>query len=186
MFECGEIPLTVRVLHEDELLVVVDKPTGVGPAPGGGLDPTETLQAQVTAYIGSKAYLVHRLDRETSGVIVFAKSPEAHRELSRQFEERQVTKRYLALVDGHVDGDAGEITLPLREFGSGRVGVDHRAGRRAPAGRCVSGWRGPTCLRCQPNPVGGTRFEFTCTPSAIPSWATRATARSGRWAGPIG
>jgi 23S rRNA-/tRNA-specific pseudouridylate synthase len=57
-------------------------------------------------------------------VIVFARTAEAHRELSRQFEERLVTKRYLALVQGHVEGRSGEIREPLREFGSGRVGVD--------------------------------------------------------------
>ena len=114
----------LRVLYEDERLIAVAKPAGQAVAPGGGVVATETLQAEVAAHIGARAFLVHRLDRETSGLIVFAKTAEAHRELSRQFEERQVTKRYLALVEGQVEGRSGEIDQPLREFGSGRVGVD--------------------------------------------------------------
>jgi RluA family pseudouridine synthase len=125
----------LRVVHEDERLLAVDKPAGLAMAPGGGVELAETLQWQVAEHIGSKAFLVHRLDRETSGVVVFARHAEAHRELSRQFEERQVTKRYVALVAGHVDGRSGEITHPLREFGSGRVGVDPK-GREA-----VTTWR---------------------------------------------
>ncbi|HEY7465022.1 MAG TPA: RluA family pseudouridine synthase [Candidatus Limnocylindria bacterium] len=114
----------LRVLHEDERLIAVDKPADQAVAPGGGVAAPDTLQAAVSEHIGAKAFLVHRLDRETSGVMVFAKTAEAHRELSRQFEERLVTKRYLALVQGHVEGRSGEIREPLREFGSGRVGVD--------------------------------------------------------------
>jgi len=114
----------LRVLYEDERLVAVAKPAGQAMAPGGGVDLAETLQADVAAHIGSKAFMVHRLDRETSGVVVFAKTAEAHRDLSQQFEGRRVTKRYIALVEGHVNGRKGEINQPLREFGSGRVGVD--------------------------------------------------------------
>ena len=120
--------MAVEILHEDERLIAVAKPAGQTTAPGGGIEPAETLQARVAAHIGGRAYIVHRLDRETSGVIVFAKTAESHRELSQQFESREVTKRYLALVDGHVPGRRGVISDPLREFGSGRVGVD-------PAGR---------------------------------------------------
>ena len=118
------------VLHEDERLVVVDKPAGMATAPGGGIEAGASLQDAVATHIGGKAFIVHRLDRGTSGVIVFAKSADAHRELSRQFEERAVTKRYLALVQGHVRGRRGRIDQPLREFGSGRIGVDS-AGREA-------------------------------------------------------
>ncbi|HEX3219201.1 MAG TPA: RNA pseudouridine synthase [Candidatus Limnocylindria bacterium] len=120
----------LQVLLEDERLIAVAKPAGQAVAPGGGVDAADTLQAAVAGHIGSQAFLVHRLDRETSGVIVFAKTAEAHRELSRQFEERLVTKRYLAIVQGHVEGRSGEIGAPLREFGSGRVGVDPK-GRQA-------------------------------------------------------
>ena len=114
----------LSIVHEDERLIAVAKPAGMAMAAGGGVDAADTLQAAVAGHIGSKAFIVHRLDRETSGVVVFAKTAEAHRELSGQFEQRQVAKQYLAVVAGHVDAASGEITHPLREFGSGRVGVD--------------------------------------------------------------
>jgi tRNA pseudouridine32 synthase/23S rRNA pseudouridine746 synthase len=114
----------LRVVFEDERLIAVAKPAGQAMAAGGGVDPGDTLQAAVAGHIGSKALIVHRLDRETSGLVVFARTAEAHRELSRAFEDRHVTKRYLAVVAGHVEGRSGEMTQPLREFGSGRIGVD--------------------------------------------------------------
>jgi tRNA pseudouridine32 synthase/23S rRNA pseudouridine746 synthase len=116
--------IALQVLYEDERLIGVAKPVGQATAPGGGIEPAETLQAQVAEQVGGKALIVHRLDRETSGVIVFAKTAESHRELSQQFETRTVRKRYLTLVEGHVRGRRGVISEPLREFGSGRVGVD--------------------------------------------------------------
>ena len=112
------------VLHEDEELVAVDKPAGMATAAGGGIDDDASLHAWVTRHVGARTYIVHRLDRGTSGVIVFAKSADAHRRLSQAFEGREVAKRYLAVVDGHLRRATGEIAEPLRTFGSGRVGVD--------------------------------------------------------------
>jgi tRNA pseudouridine32 synthase / 23S rRNA pseudouridine746 synthase len=114
------------VVHEDERLIVVAKPPGLAVAAGGGVDPDDTLQARVERHLATKAYLVHRLDRGTSGVMVFAKDAETHRRLSSAFEARQVDKRYVALVLGHVEPASREIDRPLRSFGSGRVGVDQR------------------------------------------------------------
>lgn len=118
--------MPLEILHEDEWLIAVSKPGGQATAPGGGIGEGESLQEQVAAQLGGKAFLVHRLDRDTSGVIVFAKDPETHRRLSVAFESREVGKTYLALVQGHTDAMAGEITEPLRAFGSGRVGIDPR------------------------------------------------------------
>ena len=107
-----------------EELVVVDKPAGMATAAGSGIDDDASLHAWVSATSAARTFIVHRLDRGTSGVIVFAKTAEAHRRLSQAFEAREVAKRYLAVVDGHVQPATGEITEPLRTFGSGRVGVD--------------------------------------------------------------
>ena len=112
------------VLHEDEELVAVDKPAGMATAAGGGIDDDASLHAWVTRHVGARTYIIHRLDRGTSGVIVFAKTADVHRRLSQAFEGREVAKRYLAVVDGHVRRATGEIAEPLRTFGSGRVGVD--------------------------------------------------------------
>lgn len=111
------------VLFEDEELVVVDKPAGMATAAGSGIDEEASLHVWVTRHVGARTFIVHRLDRGTSGVIAFAKTPASHRRLSQAFEEREVGKRYLAVVDGHVPRATGEIAEPLRTFGSGRVGV---------------------------------------------------------------
>jgi RluA family pseudouridine synthase len=95
----------------------------------GGSSEEPTALAEAQALVGEKLYVVHRLDRETSGVLVFARSREAHRFINAQFSRRLVSKTYLALVRGALAEDAGEITEPLREFGSGRVGVDRRRGK---------------------------------------------------------
>jgi tRNA pseudouridine32 synthase / 23S rRNA pseudouridine746 synthase len=112
------------VLFEDEGLVAVDKPAGMATAAGGGIDDDASLHAWVTRHVGARTYIVHRLDRGTSGAIAFAKSAESHRRLSQAFEGREVGKRYLAVVEGHVRRVTGEIAERLRSFGSGRVGVD--------------------------------------------------------------
>lgn len=116
----------LAIVHEDERLIAVAKPAGLATAPGGGIDEGASLHEQVAEHIGGRAWLVHRLDRGTSGVIIFAKDADTHRRLSLQFENRQAGKTYLAVVQGHVDSDAGEISQPLRMFGSGRVGIGPR------------------------------------------------------------
>jgi tRNA pseudouridine32 synthase / 23S rRNA pseudouridine746 synthase len=113
-----------RVLYEDAELVAIDKPAGMATVAGGGIDEDASLHAWVTRHVGGRTYVVHRLDRGTSGVIAFAKTEDAHRRLSQAFEGRAVGKRYLAMVDGHVGRATGQIAEPLRTFGSGRVGVD--------------------------------------------------------------
>lgn len=73
--------------------------------------------------------VVHRLDREVSGVVIFARNAAAHRRLNIEFEERRVTKTYLAAVAGVPEEEKGTVDAPLREFGSGRVGVDAERGK---------------------------------------------------------
>lgn len=95
-----EIPLVI--LFEDDLIVAVDKPSGISVHPGKGIQIV-TLIEGLMAYGDARGFVprpVHRLDKHTSGVIVFAKSPEAARELSRLFREREVEKGYYTLVKG--------------------------------------------------------------------------------------
>jgi RluA family pseudouridine synthase len=118
----------IDILYEDKDVLVVDKPEGLVAVPERRrLEPSliEILSAQRA----EKLYIVHRIDRETSGVIVIARNAEAHRQLNRQFETRSVEKMYLALVHGAISDDRGEIDKPLREFGSGRVAVDDQRGK---------------------------------------------------------
>lgn len=100
------------VRHADDALVVVDKPAGLLSAPGRGPDKQDCLLARLQRQFPD-ALIVHRLDMDTSGLLVFARGAEMHRRLSRQFRDRQVEKRYLAVVAGLVALESGEIDLPL-------------------------------------------------------------------------
>ncbi len=116
----------VHVLYETDDYLAVDKPEGVvsvAEAGRGGLP--ELLRDRFPG----KLLPVHRLDRGASGVIVFAKNAAAHRHLNGEFDRRQVRKTYLAVVDGVPSANRGQINAPLREFGSGRMGVDARRGK---------------------------------------------------------
>ena len=104
------------VIFRDGSLLVVNKPAGLLAVPGRGADKQDCVVARlrplVPGMIAQPA--VHRLDMATSGLMIVAVTTEAHRQLSRQFETRQVRKRYIALLDGIVAARQGEIHLPFR------------------------------------------------------------------------
>src|SRR5258707_1262585 len=102
----------VRIVYRDDRLLVLDKPSGLLAVPGRGPDLQDCLSARVQAEI-PQALVVHRLDRDTSGLIVIALDVETQRELSRQFAERAVEKRYVAVVYGCPPDDRGAVDLPL-------------------------------------------------------------------------
>ncbi len=99
------------VIFEDEALLVVDKPAGVVAQPTEGR-VGDSLLDLARYYLGSDPGLVHRLDRETSGVTVFGKTPEATRALAAEFREGRARKRYLAVTAKELPA-RGEINLPL-------------------------------------------------------------------------
>ena len=101
------------VLYADTTLLVVDKPTGLLSVPGRGEDKQDCLIARLERdWPGAR--IVHRLDRDTSGLLVVARDADTHRELSRQFMEREVDKAYAALALGVIAETEGRIELPLR------------------------------------------------------------------------
>jgi tRNA pseudouridine32 synthase/23S rRNA pseudouridine746 synthase len=117
------------ILYEDNDLLAVNKPEGLAAVPERRPEAADSLFERLCAERSERLYIVHRLDKETSGVIVFARNAEAHRRLNLQFEKRLVRKVYLALVHGIVADDWGMIDKPLRRFGSGRVGISAQHGR---------------------------------------------------------
>jgi len=86
-------------IHEDEHLLVLEKPSGLLSVPGRGPDKQDCLAKRVQD-IYPEALVVHRLDQDTSGLLVMARGIEAQRRMSRLFETRQVHKRYVAVVAG--------------------------------------------------------------------------------------
>ncbi len=116
----------IRVLFENADYLAADKPEGVVSIAEAGKGGLPEFLKDVFA---GRLFPVHRLDREASGVIVYAKSADAHRHLNGQFDRREVRKTYLALVQGAVGPAHGLVNAPIREFGSGRMGVDARRGK---------------------------------------------------------
>jgi tRNA pseudouridine32 synthase/23S rRNA pseudouridine746 synthase len=106
----------IPVLYADDALLVLDKPAGLLSVPGRGDDKQDCLSARVQRHVAD-ALVVHRLDMATSGLLLMARGIDMQRRLNRAFAERQVHKRYLAVVDGQVnppaDGDWGVIDLPI-------------------------------------------------------------------------
>lgn len=113
-----EIPL--EVLYEDDDLAAVNKPAGITVHAGAGLRSGTLVNALLHRFGGLSGLggelrpgLVHRLDRQTSGVLLVAKNDEAHRRLAGQFQARAVEKAYLALVHGAVASERGRISAPI-------------------------------------------------------------------------
>jgi RluA family pseudouridine synthase len=106
----------------------VDKPPGVAVVPTRTGSPDDCLKAQLEKELGGKIWVVHRLDKDTSGVVLFARDAQVHRALSMAFERGQAKKRYLALVEGRVE-QAQLIDAPIAAGRKGRMRVA-RAGEQ--------------------------------------------------------
>ncbi|WP_107845756.1 RluA family pseudouridine synthase [Litoreibacter ponti] len=140
------------ILHEDAELLAVNKPAGLLSVPGKGAHLADCLIARVQA-VFPMALLIHRLDRDTSGVMVFAQTKSAQRHLGLQFEKRQTKKTYVARVAGEVADKEGLISLPLVVDWPNRPlqHVDFVTGKEA-----VTNWRrlrvedGTTRMRLMP------------------------------------
>lgn len=102
------------IIFEDDHIIVASKPAQLLSIPDRFDATKPSLSAELTQIYG-KIFIVHRLDRETSGIIVFAKTEEAHRHLSLQFENHETQKIYLALLDGVMHQDEGSIDRPIAE-----------------------------------------------------------------------
>jgi tRNA pseudouridine32 synthase/23S rRNA pseudouridine746 synthase len=106
-------PITdLDLFYQDNFLVVVNKPAGLLSVPGRGADKTDSLATRVQTQFAD-ALIVHRLDRDTSGLLVLARGAEMHRRLSIAFAARKVDKCYVARVAGKPLEANGEINLPL-------------------------------------------------------------------------
>ncbi len=137
-------PIPLNILHEDEHVLVLLKPAGLQVHPGAGAPRPTLVHALLHHYPGvafpgppERPGIIHRLDRDTSGLMLVARTPLAYRRLGRQIMERTVTRRYIALVWGDLDRDAGLIEHPIA-----RDPRDRRRMAVVPGGRAASTrWR---------------------------------------------
>ncbi|MFQ5839732.1 MAG: RluA family pseudouridine synthase [Candidatus Methylomirabilales bacterium] len=168
-------PIPLTVLYEDEAILVLDKPPGIVVHPAAGRR-TGTLVNALLAHcpelpgIGGvdRPGIVHRLDRDTSGCLVVAKSDRAHRSLAEQFKVRSVDKLYLALVHDIPSPAAGRISLPVgrREGDRKRMGVRSRRAREAETHYRVLR-RGPGWSLVEVRPATGRTHQIRVHLAAI-------------------
>jgi len=102
----------IEILHHDHELLIVNKPAGLLSVPGKGPELADCLIERLKAMF-PEVLLIHRLDRDTSGVMVFALTPHAQRHIGLQFEKRQTKKTYVAWVHGEMKEKSGTVDLPL-------------------------------------------------------------------------
>jgi tRNA pseudouridine32 synthase/23S rRNA pseudouridine746 synthase len=140
------------IVHHDAQLIVADKPAGLPTVPGRPLELHDCLWHRVREE-WPDALVVHRLDMATSGLVLFARGAEAQRTLSVAFARRQVAKRYEAIVAGDVQGDTGEIALPLAADWPNRPRQKVDAERGKPS---LTRWR----VLARDLPAGATRLSL--------------------------
>lgn len=141
----------LEIVYEDDDIVVFDKPSGLLSVPGKPEALLDSLQTRALARFAG-AGTIHRLDMDTSGLVVMAKHKAAHGHIGKQFENRQTFKRYIARVSGTVSEDEGLVDLPLATDWENkpRQRVDHARGRPA-----------QTRWRAISRDAGSTRLELT-------------------------
>ncbi len=124
--------LIVRLVHEEDTLLVIDKPAGLLAVPGRGEHKQDCVSLRVQQRYPD-ALVVHRLDQATSGLMLMARSPAMQRALGQLFETRAVDKTYTAVVHGWLADDVGQIDLPIAADWPARPlrKIDHALGKPA-------------------------------------------------------
>ena len=130
----GAEPIPLEIVYEDEDLAVINKPAGMVVHRGAGVQSGTLVNAllhhfhSLSQYGGSdRPGIVHRLDKQTSGLIVVAKNDFIHRRLSEQFQSRQINKTYIGLVHGRIEQHSGKISSPIGRDRVHRVKMTTRA-----------------------------------------------------------
>ena len=132
----------LRLLHDEDDLVAVNKPAGEPVIAERGGPPESCLRRRLERQLGRRLWVVHRIDRDASGLVVFAGSAAAHRAVSLAFEHRQVGKTYVAFAAGTLEPDRGRIDVALHAARKGKTrparpalapGRHRRLSRRGPA-----------------------------------------------------
>ena len=114
-------PAPLVRLHEDDDVVAVQKPSGEPVIPARDGSAQDCVQRRLERQLGRRLWVVHRIDKDASGVVVFALNAEAHRALSLAFEHRQVSKTYAAFVAGSIEPPQGRLDVPLHPARKGKT-----------------------------------------------------------------
>ena len=148
------------IIHADDQVIVLDKPSGLLSVPGKTVGRSDCVELRLRA-IHPETLLVHRLDCDTSGVMIFARSKAAQGFLGQEFEQRRSEKTYIARLWGHLSPDQGRVDLPLCTDWPNRPRqhVDHENGRAAQTDWQVLGYEGDT-TRVELHPLTGRSHQL--------------------------
>jgi len=194
----------LKILLEDESIVLIDKPVGIPTIPERLDAQGSCIKKTLEDTIGQKLLVVHRLDKEVSGLLIFAKTTEAHRFLNLEFEHRRVSKTYLSLLWGYMEQSSGLIDKPIRQYGSGRMGIDEDQGKPSQTEyQVVERWKDLTLVEASPRTgrrhqlrvhfyshghpiVGDRRYHMARWSESVPrlmlhAWKLRIRHPSGRY-----
>jgi RluA family pseudouridine synthase len=149
---------SARVVAEEPGFLVIDKPAGIATIPERDLGAPSVVRA-LEAALGERLFVVHRLDKEVSGLIVFARDAATHRALSMAFEHREVEKTYLAVLHGALPWDERLVDAPIAAFGSGRMGVRARDGKPSQT-RFRVRRKDPATTLVEADPTTGRRHQI--------------------------
>lgn len=142
----------LEIIYSDAAFLAVNKPTHLLSVPGRGPDKQDCLYHRVLERFPD-ALMVHRLDMDTSGLVLFARSPEAQRNLSLLFEKREISKTYVALIEGVMEQDEGMVDYPMRKDMEQRLPPKHLID-------CVRGKKAVTEWRVQERGETTTRVAL--------------------------
>jgi 23S rRNA-/tRNA-specific pseudouridylate synthase len=156
----------IPVLAESAAWIVVDKPSGIATIPARDEDPALSLRHRLEAQLGTPLWVVHRIDRETSGVVAFARDAASHRLLNLAFQRQQVGKQYLAWTAGIPEPAEGSIDVPLiaarkskmRPAAPGETGA--LASRTDYALEARGQWQGAPVARVRCRPKSGRQHQI--------------------------
>lgn len=139
------------ILFENDDLIVVNKPPFISSLDERGEGSSEISMLRLAKAYWDDAQICHRLDKETSGALIFAKNPEAYRSVSIQFEKRKVKKVYHAVIDGTHTFDNLLVDLPILNVGKGSVTISRQEGKRAETWfQSLKYYKHYTLVECRP------------------------------------
>lgn len=139
------------ILFENDDVIVVNKPPFISSLDERGEGSSEISMLRLAKAYWDDAQICHRLDKETSGALIFAKNPEAYRSVSMQFEKRKVKKVYHAIIDGTHTFDNLLVDLPILNVGKGSVTISRQEGKRAETWfQSLKYYKHYTLVECRP------------------------------------
>ncbi|MCX5749937.1 MAG: RluA family pseudouridine synthase [Candidatus Saganbacteria bacterium] len=159
--------MNIPILYEDEQIIAVDKPPRVSTIPNTSTPREESLVGMLEERFERKFFVVHRLDKDTSGVIVFALDPATHRDLNIQFEQQKVEKKYIGIVEGKTDFVEKKISIPISKskIGSKKVALSSKGFEAITIVKTLKNLKGYSIVEIRP--VTGKRHQIRLHLKAI-------------------